>query len=179
MYMRSIPVLPISDCSAHESWTSLSTLAELVIPNARSRSDFIDECTSGTLDGVLVIYRTFDSVDITGRFDEDLVRVLPKSVKFVCHNGERISQFLHVVTFLVGPACIGRVISCTYSLLEQTLLVSSESDGSSQNRTSLPRGYAGFLPSVRLMPLRIDSICRAPLMHWPTMQNISINHVGD
>jgi D-3-phosphoglycerate dehydrogenase len=91
--MRVILVLPISDCSAHESWSSLSSLAELVSPRARSRSEFLDECRNGQLDGILVIYRTFDSVDITGRFDEELVKVLPGSVKFVCHNGERISHF--------------------------------------------------------------------------------------
>ena len=36
---------------------------------------------------MLVIYRTFASVEITGRFDEELLEVLPKSVRFVCHNG--------------------------------------------------------------------------------------------
>jgi hypothetical protein len=44
---------------------------------------------------VLVIYRTFASVDITGRFDEELLEVLPKSVRFVCHNGMLKVCFLH------------------------------------------------------------------------------------
>ena len=42
---------------------------------------------SGALDGVLVIYRTFESAEMTGRFDEKLVAALPASVKFICHNG--------------------------------------------------------------------------------------------
>jgi glyoxylate reductase len=42
---------------------------------------------SGALDGVLVIYRTFESVETTGRFDKELVALLPASVKFICHNG--------------------------------------------------------------------------------------------
>jgi glyoxylate reductase len=48
---------------------------------------------SGALDGVLVIYRTFESVEITGRFDEELVASLPTSVKFICHNGMRNCLF--------------------------------------------------------------------------------------
>jgi hypothetical protein len=48
---------------------------------------------SGALDGVLVIYRTFESVEITGRFDEELVASLPASVKFICHNGMRNRLF--------------------------------------------------------------------------------------
>lgn len=66
----------------------MSDFAELVSPQARSRAEFFDECKRGALDGAIVIYRTFDSVDITGRFDEELVNLLPESVKFVCHNGE-------------------------------------------------------------------------------------------
>ena len=54
---------------------------------AQTREEFIDECRMGKLDGVLVIFRTFHSVSVTGRFDEELVKELPKSVKFVCHNG--------------------------------------------------------------------------------------------
>ncbi|KAF1841074.1 glyoxylate reductase [Cucurbitaria berberidis CBS 394.84] len=77
---------------ATESWNSLSPLAELVEPRARNRTDFIDECRKGTLDDVLVIYRTFESVDMTGRLDEELVTALPASVKFICHNGAGYDQ---------------------------------------------------------------------------------------
>ncbi|KAF2472027.1 glyoxylate reductase [Lindgomyces ingoldianus] len=84
---------------AHDSWNSLSTLAELIIPNARSRNEFLEECKSGQLDGVLVVYRTFASVDITGRFDKELVQLLPKSLKFICHNGAGYDQVdVHVCT---------------------------------------------------------------------------------
>ncbi|KAF2651914.1 glyoxylate reductase [Lophiostoma macrostomum CBS 122681] len=84
---------------AHESWSSLQTLAELASPRARHRAEFVKECKSGQLDGALVIYRTFDSVDITGRFDEELVNVLPESIKFVCHNGAGYDQIdVHACT---------------------------------------------------------------------------------
>jgi hypothetical protein len=76
-----------SECSAHESLKALSALAELVIPEASNRFEFLEECKSGRLDGVRIIYRTFASVNTTGRFDEELVSHLPASVKFVCHTG--------------------------------------------------------------------------------------------
>lgn len=73
--------------SANASWTSLSSNARLIKPSAHTRADFINECKAGAFDGVLVVYRTFESVELTGRFDEELVRLLPASVKFICHNG--------------------------------------------------------------------------------------------
>jgi hypothetical protein len=76
--------------SANDSWRSLSSLAELIEPRALCRVDFITECQSGALDNVLAIYRTFESVEITGRFDEELLESLPTSVKFICHNGEEL-----------------------------------------------------------------------------------------
>jgi len=77
---------------AHEPWNALSELGELIIPESRSRAEFIEECQSGKLDGVLVTYRTFNSVDITGKFDEELVPYLPESLKFICHNGAGYDQ---------------------------------------------------------------------------------------
>ncbi|KAH8817041.1 D-isomer specific 2-hydroxyacid dehydrogenase [Xylogone sp. PMI_703] len=73
---------------ATASWNSLSDLAELVTPSARSRSEFIEECKSGKLDGVVVICdRAPSSFEVTGKYDEELIQALPKSVKFICHNG--------------------------------------------------------------------------------------------
>ena len=56
-------------------------------PKADNRTDFIKECKSGALDGVVAVYRTFGSVNITGRVDEELVKALPKGLKFISHNG--------------------------------------------------------------------------------------------
>ncbi|KAF2430583.1 hypothetical protein EJ08DRAFT_238641 [Tothia fuscella] len=77
---------------ADEPWKALADIGELIEPESRSRADFIEECKSGKLDGVLVTYRTFASVDITGKFDEELVSVLPESLKFICHNGAGYDQ---------------------------------------------------------------------------------------
>jgi hypothetical protein len=48
----------------------------------------MEETKSGAFDGVKAIYRTNKSVGITGIFDVELLDVLPKSLKFICHNGE-------------------------------------------------------------------------------------------
>jgi hypothetical protein len=74
--------------SAQSTWASLGELAELIEPKAKNRKTFIEECKSGSLDDVLVTFRTFASIDVTGLFDEELVNVLPEKLKFVCHNGK-------------------------------------------------------------------------------------------
>ncbi|KAH0542742.1 hypothetical protein FGG08_002881 [Glutinoglossum americanum] len=77
---------------AHEQWSALGELAELIEPGAKNREDFIEEALSGEFDGVVVTFRTFASIDITGRFDEELIGVLPASLKFICHNGAGYDQ---------------------------------------------------------------------------------------
>ncbi|KAL4932142.1 D-mandelate dehydrogenase-like dehydrogenase [Aspergillus undulatus] len=77
---------------AHSTWNSLGSIAELVTPTATNRADFIAECKSGKLDGVVVAYRTFDSVSITGIFDDELVNALPKSLVFLAHCGAGYDQ---------------------------------------------------------------------------------------
>lgn len=56
-------------------------------PAATNRAEFIQECRDGKLDGVVAAYRTFGSVEITGLIDEELVGVLPKSLKYLAHCG--------------------------------------------------------------------------------------------
>ncbi|KAK5988953.1 Putative 2-hydroxyacid dehydrogenase UNK4.10 [Cladobotryum mycophilum] len=77
---------------AHNAWSTISDIAEVVTPKATNRDDFIAECKAGGLDGVSVAYRTFDSVDITGKIDGELLDALPKSLKFLCHNGAGYDQ---------------------------------------------------------------------------------------
>jgi glyoxylate reductase len=76
--------------SASDSWRSLSSLAELIEPQAQNRVKFIAECRDGGFDHVLAIYRTFESVETTGVFDEEVVNSLPTDVKFICHNGKNV-----------------------------------------------------------------------------------------
>ncbi|KAI1312181.1 D-isomer specific 2-hydroxyacid dehydrogenase [Xylaria venustula] len=73
---------------AQASWEALSSIAELITPKANNRQEFIEECKSRTLDGVLVICdRAPSSLAVTGRFDKELIYALPQSVKYLCHNG--------------------------------------------------------------------------------------------
>ncbi|KAI5459809.1 glyoxylate reductase [Mariannaea sp. PMI_226] len=88
---------------AHEAWGSLSSIADVVIPKATNRQDFLTEARSGAFEHVLAIYRTFASVDITGRIDSELLDSLPRSVKFICHNGAGYDQ-------IDIPACTGHSI---------------------------------------------------------------------
>lgn len=77
---------------AHDAWTEISKLADVVKPASKDRQSFIEECRSGALDGVVLAYRTFESVELTGRFDKELVKSLPESLRFVCHNGAGYDQ---------------------------------------------------------------------------------------
>ncbi|KAL4881990.1 D-isomer specific 2-hydroxyacid dehydrogenase [Aspergillus karnatakaensis] len=86
-------VLLLGDIThAHSTWNSLSSIADLIAPESTNRTDFIAECKAGKLDGVTVAYRTFDSVSITGLFDEELVNALPKSLTFLTHCGAGYDQ---------------------------------------------------------------------------------------
>ncbi|RAK91531.1 glyoxylate reductase [Aspergillus costaricaensis CBS 115574] len=77
---------------AHKTWSSLSDIADLIRPTATNRTEFIQECQSGALDGVIAAYRTFDSVKITGLIDEELVNALPKSLVYLAHCGAGYDQ---------------------------------------------------------------------------------------
>jgi len=60
---------------------------EVLSPKSTNRADFIEECKSGAFEGIVAALRTFPSVSITGRIDEELVSYLPTSIKFLCHIG--------------------------------------------------------------------------------------------
>lgn len=51
------------------------------------RDEFLSNCKKGEYDGVVGLYRSNQSVAQTGPFDEELVSALPKSLKYICHNG--------------------------------------------------------------------------------------------
>ncbi|EXJ67752.1 D-3-phosphoglycerate dehydrogenase [Cladophialophora psammophila CBS 110553] len=73
---------------ARDAWNALSGVAELVTSHARSRAEFIEECKSGTHDGVVAICdRAPSSLAVTGKYDDQLIAALPSSLKFICHNG--------------------------------------------------------------------------------------------
>lgn len=75
------------DNSATKAWNALGELGQLVETTATNRAEFIQECRDGKLDGVVAAYRTFHSVMITGPVDEEMVNVLPTSLKYLAHCG--------------------------------------------------------------------------------------------
>ncbi|EXJ85052.1 D-3-phosphoglycerate dehydrogenase [Capronia epimyces CBS 606.96] len=77
---------------AHRQWETLDSVGELIRPQSTNRADFIKECKSGKLDGVVAAYRTFGSVSITGFFDEELCKVLPKSWRYLASCGAGYDQ---------------------------------------------------------------------------------------
>ena len=72
-----------------DEFNALSGIADLITPKSTDRADFIKECQSGVFDGVVAAFRTFESAAITGRIDSELVANLPRSLKFIAHNGMR------------------------------------------------------------------------------------------
>lgn len=52
-----------------------------------SREDFIARLDGGEYDDVVALYRSNESTNVTGPFDKELVGHLPKSLRYVCHNG--------------------------------------------------------------------------------------------
>ncbi|KAL8951467.1 MAG: hypothetical protein Q9222_002568 [Ikaeria aurantiellina] len=89
---------------AQPEWNALSSLAELRQIVDGNRERFLDECKSGVHNGILAISRTFDSVELTGRFDQELIDLLPQSLKFISHNGAGYDQ-------IDAEACAKRGIS--------------------------------------------------------------------
>lgn len=77
---------------AKDDWASLSAFGELITPKSTNRAEFIRECQSGALDGVVAAYRTFPSIAITGRFDRELCAVIPKTWRFLAHCGAGYDQ---------------------------------------------------------------------------------------
>lgn len=70
---------------AKEAWKAVEEQAEVIRPKATTRSDFIRECQTGHLDGVVALYRA--AITVAGKFDAELVGALPQSLRFVCYTG--------------------------------------------------------------------------------------------
>ncbi|KAF5026303.1 hypothetical protein F66182_1625 [Fusarium sp. NRRL 66182] len=77
---------------AHDELASLSEIVDIVKPKSTDRAGFLEETRSGAFEGISAIYRTNKTVDTTGIFDAELLDVLPRSLKFICHNGAGYDQ---------------------------------------------------------------------------------------
>ncbi|GAM42696.1 hypothetical protein TCE0_044r16921 [Talaromyces pinophilus] len=72
---------------ARPEWEQLSSTLTLKEFPSGTREQFLANCKNGEYDDVVVIYRSNTSTKYTGRFDKELVSVLPRSVKYIVHNG--------------------------------------------------------------------------------------------
>ncbi|UZJ51554.1 hypothetical protein CBS101457_000874 [Exobasidium rhododendri] len=78
---------------ANEELAQLRKQAEVVRSQADSRQSFVQEVNS--LPNVVALYRHFGgarSIKITGKFDQDLISLLPPTMQFLCHNGAGYDQ---------------------------------------------------------------------------------------
>ncbi|ODQ79220.1 hypothetical protein BABINDRAFT_162259 [Babjeviella inositovora NRRL Y-12698] len=76
---------------AHDAWTQLGAVADVVHVDSVDREQFIRDL-QGKYSDAVVISRTFNSVEQTGRFDAEMAAALPASIKAVCHNGAGYDQ---------------------------------------------------------------------------------------
>ncbi|CCE85596.1 Piso0_005208 [Millerozyma farinosa CBS 7064] len=76
---------------AHEEWEELSKLADVVECTSKNREEFFRDLKEKYSD-VTNITRTFPSTEQTGRFDEELIKHLPSTVKTVSHCGAGYDQ---------------------------------------------------------------------------------------
>ncbi|KAI3189989.1 hypothetical protein CBS147311_9753 [Penicillium roqueforti] len=95
---------------AQAAWNALGEVAQLVESAATTRAEFIQECKDGKLDGVVAIYRTVGSLSQTGLVDEELVNVLPSSLRYIAHCGAGYDQLdVHACSARNPPILVSNV----------------------------------------------------------------------
>ena len=86
--MTKATVLLIGDLThTNKEWDELGSKYNLKEFRKGTREQFLSNCKSGKYDDVVALYRSNTSTSETGLFDNELVSVLPKSLKYICHNG--------------------------------------------------------------------------------------------
>lgn len=53
----------------------------------KNRKEFIEACKNGPYSHLDMIYHSNHSLPTLGNFDTELISHLPKSLRFICHNG--------------------------------------------------------------------------------------------
>ncbi|KAL5334916.1 D-isomer specific 2-hydroxyacid dehydrogenase [Aspergillus crustosus] len=72
---------------ARKEWEDLSSILTLKEFASGTREDFIRNLKDGQYDDLEVIYRSNASTKFTGPFNAELISLLPRSLKYICHNG--------------------------------------------------------------------------------------------
>lgn len=71
---------------AHATLEALKDIVDVIGLTSKSRAEFIADL-HGKYSEITAIYHTFDTDEITGRFDEELAREVPTSLKYICGHG--------------------------------------------------------------------------------------------
>jgi glyoxylate reductase len=89
LYTMSKPTVLLIGGLTHcmKEWENMGSKYNLKEYTVGDRQDFLSRCKSGEFDEVKGLYRSNNSVSETGPFDKELVAALPKSLKWVAHNG--------------------------------------------------------------------------------------------
>ncbi|KAL4970519.1 D-mandelate dehydrogenase-like dehydrogenase [Aspergillus stella-maris] len=72
---------------ARKEWEGLSSILTLKGFPSGDRESFTRNLKDGQYDDVVALYRSNASTKFTGPFDKELISLLPKSLKYICHNG--------------------------------------------------------------------------------------------
>lgn len=78
---------------AHEPWTKMQSIAEVVFIKEYSREHFIEDL-HGKFSNVIAIGRGYLTKELVGPFDEDLISHFPPSLKYIAHQGAGYDQVL-------------------------------------------------------------------------------------
>lgn len=71
----------------NKEWEGLGSKYNLKEFRKGTREQFLSNCKTGQYDDIVALYRSNQSVSETGPFDQELVSVLPRSLRYICHNG--------------------------------------------------------------------------------------------
>lgn len=71
----------------NKEWEAFGSKYNLKEFRTGTRDEFLQNCKDGEYDDVVALYRSNTSVSQTGPFNQELVSALPKSLKYICHNG--------------------------------------------------------------------------------------------
>jgi glyoxylate reductase len=71
----------------NKEWEELGAKYNLKEFRQGTREQFISNCRRGEYNNVVALYRSNTSTSETGFFNEELISILPGSLKYICHNG--------------------------------------------------------------------------------------------
>ncbi|KAH8890619.1 hypothetical protein GQ53DRAFT_747367 [Thozetella sp. PMI_491] len=89
------------------AYEALGRVAQVELVTSTSRDEFFQDIEHKYQD-IRAIYRTSASGAVAGNFDAELIRKLPPSLRFICHNGAGYDQ-------IDVDACRTRNITVTYA----------------------------------------------------------------